>query len=110
MDLRLSLCHPHIRSACCRPDGSPKGIKVPASRLIEESCANQDVLSDCGFSMKPKPVVLLSADLGITKHHSRPSLSNDNSSFESQIESMKYQPEFPNRNVSFSLTSSARMH
>ena len=47
--------------------------------------------------MRSKSVALLLADLGITKTHSRPYVSNDNPYSESQFKTMKYCPEFPSR-------------
>ena len=37
------------------------------------------------------------AELGITKTHSRPHVSNDNPYSESQFKTMKYRPQFPER-------------
>src|SRR5437868_10247766 len=55
-----------------------------AKRLIEESCKKQDIQpgqltlhADRGTSMRSKPVALLLADLGVTKTHSRPHVSDD---------------------------------
>jgi len=53
--------------------------------------------ADRGSSMTSKPVALLLADLGITKSHSRPHVSNDNPYSESQFKTLKYRPEFPER-------------
>ena len=50
-----------------------------------------------GASMKSKPVALLLADLGLTKSHSRPHVSNDNPYSEAQFKAMKYRPDFPER-------------
>jgi hypothetical protein len=47
--------------------------------------------------MKSKPVALLLADLGVTKTHSRPHVSNDNPFPESRFKTLKYRPEFPAR-------------
>src|SRR5436853_6251666 len=47
--------------------------------------------------MRSKPVALLLADLGVTKTHSRPHVSDDNPFSESQFKTMKYRPEFPDR-------------
>ena len=47
--------------------------------------------------MKSKGVAELLADLGVTKTHSRPHVSNDNPFSESQFKTMKYRPEFPER-------------
>ena len=44
-----------------------------------------------------KPLALLMEDLGIRKSYSRPRVSNDNPFFESQLKSMKYQPDYPGR-------------
>src|SRR5208337_1401575 len=56
-----------------------------AKRLIEESCAKQNIRpgqltlhADRGTSMSSKPVAFLLADLGVTKTHSRPHVSDDN--------------------------------
>ena len=77
---------------------------VLAKKLIEQSCEKQGIQegqlivhSDQGPSMTSKPVALLLADLGITKSHSRPYVSNDNPYSESQFKTMKYRPEFPDR-------------
>jgi len=75
-----------------------------ARKLIEQSCYKQAIQqdqlivhSDRGPSMTSKPVALLLADLGITKSHSRPYVSNDNPYSESQFKTMKYRPDFPER-------------
>ena len=51
--------------------------------------------ADRGSSMRSKPVTLLLADLGITKTHSRPHVSNYNPFRESQFKTLKYRPDFP---------------
>lgn len=75
-----------------------------AKRLIEQSCIKQNiepgqltVHADRGSSMRSKVVAHLLADLGITKTHSRPHVSNDNPYSESQFKTLKYCPEFPDR-------------
>jgi putative transposase len=57
--------------------------------------ANLVVHADRGSSMKSKPVAFLLADLGVTKSHSRPHVSDDNPHIESLFKTVKYQPEFP---------------
>ena len=47
--------------------------------------------------MKSKVVAQLLADLGVTKTHSRPHVSNDNPYSESQFRTLKYCPQFPER-------------
>ena len=75
-----------------------------AKRLIEDTCHKQQIVpdqltlhADRGCSMKSKPVALLLSDLGVTKTHSRPHVSNDNPFSESQFKTLKYRPEFPKR-------------
>jgi len=75
-----------------------------AERLIKDTYQKQMITpdqllihADRGSSMTSKPVALLLADLGVTKSHSRPSVSNDNPYSESQFKTMKYRPEFPVR-------------
>jgi putative transposase len=59
--------------------------------------------ADRGSSMTSKPVACLLADLGITKSHSRPHVSNDNPYSESQFKTLKYRPAFPDRFLSIEL-------
>lgn len=75
-----------------------------AERLIAETCKRQGIEreqltihADRGSSMRSKPVALLLADLGVTKTHSRPHVSDDNPYSESQFKTMKYHPSFPER-------------
>jgi len=74
-----------------------------ADRLISETVAQEGITSgltihaDRGSSMTSKPVALLMADLGITKSHSRPHVSNDNPFSEAQFKTLKYRPGFPSR-------------
>lgn len=56
-----------------------------AERLLADTIPKQGVErdqltihADRGSSMASKPVALLLADLGVTKSHSRPHVSNDN--------------------------------
>jgi putative transposase len=77
---------------------------VLAKRLIGETCEKQNIVpgqltihADRGSSMKSKPVALLMADLGITRTHSRPHVSDDNPYSESQFKTLKYRPGFPDR-------------
>jgi putative transposase len=74
-----------------------------ADRLIAETVEKEGVTSgltihaDRGPSMTSKPVALLMADLGITRSHSRPHVSNDNPFSEAQFKTLKYRPGFPSR-------------
>lgn len=73
-----------------------------ARHLLEETIRkegvdpkNLTVHSDRGSSMTSKSVAFLLADLGATKSHSRPHVSNDNPHIESLFKTAKYQPAFP---------------
>lgn len=75
-----------------------------AKRLIGDTCGKfaipegqLTIHADRGSSMRSKPVAFLLADLGVTKTHSRPHVSDDNPYSESQFRTMKYRPEFPDR-------------
>jgi len=57
--------------------------------------APHTVHADRGTSMTSKPVSALLADLGITRTHSRPRVSNDNPYSEAQFKTLKYVPDFP---------------
>jgi putative transposase len=83
---------------------APRESAALAKRLIEDTCRKQSIAqgqltihADRGSSMKSKLVAELLADLGVTKSHSRPSVSNDNPFSESQFKTLKYRPEFPDR-------------
>lgn len=73
-----------------------------ANRLISETCERQEIApselvlhADRGTSMTSKGVAQLLADLGVTKSHSRPRVSNDNPFSEAQFKTLKYRPSFP---------------
>ncbi len=75
-----------------------------AQRLIAHTCERQGIAqgkltihADRGPAMIAKSVALLLADLGVTKTHGRPHVSNDNPYSESQFKTLKYSPEFPDR-------------
>jgi putative transposase len=51
--------------------------------------------ADRGTSMTSKPVAFLLADLGVTRSHSRPHVSNDNPYSEAHFKTLKYSPTFP---------------
>jgi putative transposase len=53
--------------------------------------------ADRGSSMTSRTVAQLLADLGVTRSHSRPHVSNDNPFSESQFKTLKTTPRFPER-------------
>jgi putative transposase len=55
------------------------------------------VHADRGTSMTSKPVATLLDDLGVTRSHSRPRVSNDNPFSEAWNKTLKYAPVFPER-------------
>ena len=85
-----------------------------AERLIQHTCESHAIRpgqltlhADRGSSMKSKPVALLLADLGVTKTHARPHVSDDNPFSEAQFKTLKYRPDFPDR---FGSIEDARAH
>ena len=87
---------------------------VLAQKLIAETCERQRIPpgqltlhADRGSSMKSKVVAFLLADLGVTKTHSRPHVSDDNPYSESAFKTLKYRPDFPDR---FGSLEDARAH
>ena len=75
-----------------------------AKRMIEQAYRQQNVEpgqvtihADRGPAPAGKVVAQFLADLGLTKSHSRPHVSNDNPYSESQFKTMKYRPQFPDR-------------
>ena len=83
---------------------APRESKALAKKLIEITCSRERIKpdqltlhADRGSSMTSKPVAFLLADLGVTKTHSRPQVSNDNPFSESQFKTLKYRPDFPER-------------
>jgi putative transposase len=75
-----------------------------AEELIATTCVRQNIQpnqltihADRGSSMTSKSVALLMADLGVTKTHSRPHVSNDNPFSEAQFKTLKYRPDYPGR-------------
>ena len=88
--------------------------KALAERFIRETCERQGIVpgqltvhADRGTSMRSKPVAFMLADLGVTKTHSRPQVSNDNPFSEAQFKTLKYRPDFPER---FGCIEDARAH
>jgi putative transposase len=75
-----------------------------AERFIAETRVRQSIdpgqlaiHADRGSAMTSKPVALLLANLGVTKTHARPHVSNDNPFSEAQFKTLKYRPMFPER-------------
>jgi len=83
---------------------APRESAALAERLIADTYAKQGIQpgqltlhADRGGAMRSKPVALLLADLGVTKTHSRPHVSNDNPFSEAHFRTLKYCPQFPDR-------------
>ncbi len=93
---------------------APRESAVLAETLIATCCAREHIRpdqltihADRGASMTSKPVALLLADLGVTKSHSRPHVSDDNPYSEAHFKTLKYRPDFPPR---FGALEDARAH
>jgi putative transposase len=75
-----------------------------AEALIAETCTKEGIMpeqltihADRGGAMTSKVVAQLLCDLGVTKTHSRPHVSNDNPFSEAQFKTLKYRPSYPER-------------
>ena len=75
-----------------------------AQQLILDACLREKIAvgqltihADRGSAMTSKVLEQLLVDLGVTKTHSRPHVSNDNPYSEAAFKTLKYRPEFPQR-------------
>jgi putative transposase len=75
-----------------------------AKEFIEDAILTQGITRDTltihadrGGAMRSKPVSQLMVDLGVTRSHSRPHVSNDNPFSEAAFKTLKYCPTFPSR-------------
>lgn len=73
-----------------------------AEELIRETIERNGIVpetvhADRGTSMTSKKVSQLLIDLGVTRSHSRPRVSNDNPYSESQFKTTKYMADYPRR-------------
>lgn len=75
-----------------------------AKLLMKATMTRQGIQPDCltlhsdrGPAMKSAGVAELLVTLGVTKSHSRPSVSDDNPYSESQFKTMKYRGDYPDR-------------
>jgi len=93
---------------------APEESAVLAKKLLAETYDREEIdpeqltlHADRGSAMTSKSFALLLADLGVTKTHSRPHVSNDNPFSESAFKTLKYRPGFPDR---FGCEQDARAH
>lgn len=80
------------------------------AKTLKKQTIGRDELTihaDRGTSMTSLRVAHLLANLGVTKTHSRPHVSDDNPYSESHFKTMKYQPQFPDK---FGCLQDARGH
>lgn len=80
----------------------PSANAAYARRLIVESCTKHGVVpgtqtlhQDRGAPLRAKTFAQTLADLGVTKTHSRPHVSDDNPFSEAHFKTLKYRPDFP---------------
>lgn len=83
---------------------APRECAQLARDLIEQTLARHNIgpheltlHADRGASMRSKPVASLLVDLGVSKSHSRPYVSDDNPFSEAQFKTLKYHHDFPQR-------------
>ena len=76
-----------------------------AEAINRNGAVPHTVHADRGTSMTSKPVSALLGDLGVTRSHSRPRVSDDNPFSEAQFKTLKYLPDFP---ASFASLAHAR--
>lgn len=93
---------------------APEESATLAKKLLAETYDREGIdacqltlHADRGSAMTSKSFALLLADLGVTKTHSRPHVSNDNPFSESAFKTLKYRPGFPDR---FGSEQDARAH
>jgi putative transposase len=82
------------------PTETAELAKAFIAETIAAQGADGNVLTihaDRGTSMTSKPVAVLLAELGVTRSHSRPHVSNDNPYSEAAFKTLKYCPAFPER-------------
>lgn len=83
---------------------APRQSAVLAEELIAETCRRKGierdqltVHADRGSLMRSKLVAQLLANVGVTKTHLRPHVSNDNPFSEATFKTLKDRPDFPER-------------
>jgi putative transposase len=82
------------------PTETAELAKAFIAATIKAHAVTTEVLTihaDRGTSMTSKPVAALLAELGVTRTHSRPHVSNDNPYSEAAFKTLKYCPAFPDR-------------
>jgi putative transposase len=93
---------------------APRESATLAKKLVEETYRRERIEpmqltlhADRGSAMTSHSFAFLLADLGVTKTHSRPHVSNDNPFSEAAFKTLKYRPGFPER---FGSDQDARAH
>ncbi len=83
---------------------APQESAALARELVQQTCEKQAIQvdqltlhADRGSPMIAKSMAMLLADLGVTKSHSRPYISDDNPFSEAQFKTLKYRPDYPKR-------------
>lgn len=83
---------------------APRESAALAEDLTIAACAKQQIErgqltlhADRGSPMIAKSMTMLMGDLGVTKSHSRPHVSDDNPYSEAQFRTLKYRSDYPDR-------------
>jgi len=81
-------------SATAELSKHPISATYAAQVIVASTLTNH---ADRGTMMPSIPLALMRADLGLTKIHSRPHVSDDDPNSYCQFKTIKYRPEFPER-------------
>jgi transposase InsO family protein len=80
-----------------RAESSERAEELIRETIERNGIAPETVHADRGTSMTSKKVSQLLIDLGVTRSHSRPKVSNDNPYSEAQFKTTKYMSDYPDR-------------
>ncbi|MCX4461022.1 DDE-type integrase/transposase/recombinase (plasmid) [Streptomyces sp. NBC_01340] len=79
-----------------RAESADRAEELIRGTIARNGIVPQTVHADHGTSMTSKKVSQLLIDLGVTRSHSRPKVSNDNPYSEAQFKTTKYMSDYPN--------------
>ena len=80
-----------------RAESAERAEELIRDTIERNGIVPETVHADRGTSMTSKKVSQLPIDLGVTRSHSRPKVSNDNPYIEAHFRTTKYAPDYPER-------------
>jgi transposase InsO family protein len=80
-----------------RAESAERAEELIRDTIERNGIVPETVHADRGTSMTSKKVSQLLIDLGVTRSHSRPKVSNDNPYSEAQFKTTKYMSDYPDR-------------